>query len=244
MTKFAVISDIHSNLPALTNVLEDIKSRGVDFIVCAGDLIGYYTWPIECIDLIKSNCQDKCIRGNHDATILSNRFLKELKWYNNSAQKSLTWTKDILFLDKSKKQLKYLNSLKDFFKFEIEGKKILLAHGTPDDAKEYFYVKRRSKPKAHQRVKLNKWLQKFDLIILGHTHIPFTYRWSNKMVINPGSVGQPRDRDRRASYSVITITNEIRSRNFRVEYDLEKVVEEVYNNKMSEFLAKRLLDGL
>ena len=89
MVNLAIISDIHSNLPALKAVLEDIEKRNIDHIICLGDLIGYYTWPIECIQLVSEICKDNCIRGNHDTTVMSKNFLKEIKWYNEGAQKTL-----------------------------------------------------------------------------------------------------------------------------------------------------------
>jgi putative phosphoesterase len=137
-----------------------------------------------------------------------------------------------------------LKNLPESIEIDIDGIKINLTHGSPDDKREYFEVMHRSKPPPYLRVRLNKWLDKWEIVILGHTHEPFTYRWSKKLAMNPGSVGQPRDGNPNASFGIITVKNsKIRSYIYRLEYNIEKVCRAINEYKLPQFLCERLYDG-
>ena len=219
----ALISDIHGNLPALKVVLEKIED--VDTILCAGDLVGYNPWPNEVIwEIRKRNIP--CIRGNHDRAVIYDDYSR----FNPYAATAASWTRAQL----TEENMKYLYSLKDNLILEIEDKRIAVHHGAPFDEDHYIY------PEEATEDLLN--YDKADILVLGHTHVPFVSVFDSGVIINPGSVGQPRDGDPRASYALVDIKNkkyEIR----RVEYPIDEVYEKIIEEGLPAFLGERLYIG-
>ncbi len=226
--KIGVISDIHANLEALNVVLEKLKD--IDIILCVGDIVGYGPNPNECIDLVKKRCK-YVILGNHDHCVLH---LKTASWFNPVAEKAIKWTEKVL--DKDRK--KYLESLESQLKIEIDGLKINMYHGSPDDPLyQYVYLNSLTKDK------FEKWLISCDILILGHNHIPYTYKSDQGLAINPGAVGQPRDGNPYASYSIID-TKKRDAKNYRVKYKIDKIANEIKEKNLPNFLAMRLYQGI
>ncbi len=220
----AIISDIHGNLPAFKAVLSDIPH--VDTILCAGDLVGYNPYPNEVIDEIKLRGVIS-IRGNHDRAVIYDDYSN----MNEYAALAAIWTRRNL----TKENLNFLLSLKDSLVLEIEGKKIAIHHGAPFDEDYYVY------PEYADEELLE--YDNPDLLILGHTHIPFIKRFGERYIINPGSVGQPRDGDPRASYILADLKNmkfELR----RVRYEIDEVVEKIREENLPIFLGERLYYGI
>ena len=219
----AVISDIHSNLPALEAVLKDISE--VDKIICAGDLVGYNPYPNEVIQEIKMR-NIICIRGNHDRAVLYNVY----RDFNPEAQIATKWTRKNLTAE----NLEYLVFLKDNMIFEEEDCKMAMHHGAPFDEDVYIFPE-----------EVTENLLKYDgvdLLILGHTHVPFIKKFRKGVILNPGSVGQPRDGDPRASYALIDPENdfyEIR----RVDYDIDEVYQKIIEVGLPLSLGERLYYG-
>ncbi|MFB6158678.1 MAG: metallophosphoesterase [Candidatus Nanohalobium sp.] len=226
--KIGIFSDVHSNYEALKAVIRDLERKEIDRFICAGDLIGYYTRPNEVISTI----QDKkviSVVGNHDAKLLE---MESLFSMTPQARKSLEWNRNRI----SHNNLNYLKSLPEKMTRNIEGKRIFVTHGSPDKPlEEYVYEKDVSEDL------LGDFSENPDIIVLGHTHVPFKKNIGDTIVLNPGSVGQPRDGDSRASYAVLDL-EKMEVEHHRVEYDVEKVANEV-SDHISPELGKRLRSG-
>ena len=219
----ALISDIHGNLPALKVVLERIEDA--DAILCAGDLVGYNPWPNEVIWEIKMR-NIPCIRGNHDRAVIYDDYSR----FNPYAATAASWTRAQL----TEENMKYLYSLKDNLILEVEGKRIAVHHGAPFDEDRYIYP-------ADVTEELLGY-DNADILVLGHTHVPFVKVFDSGVIINPGSVGQPRDGDPRASYALVDLKNrkyEIK----RVEYPIDEVYEKIIEEGLPAFLGERLYIG-
>jgi putative phosphoesterase len=220
--KVAVIADIHSNLPALIKVLEEIGEMQT---FCCGDLIGYNPYPNETIELIRER-NIKSTLGNHDMAVLT----KDTSWFNPRAAVAIKWT-----INKLKKEnLEFLKSLPVTYRDEF-----FMVHGSPrDPLEEYVY-------EDYPDELFQGFFKKAstNTLILGHTHIPFIKKIREKLVFNPGAVGQPRDFDARASFAILDAKNkhvEVK----RVEYDVEKVARDIIKEGLPEMLALRLFKGL
>ncbi|HKZ40151.1 MAG TPA: metallophosphoesterase family protein, partial [Candidatus Hodarchaeales archaeon] len=133
--KIGIISDLHSNLAATKAVFNKLESIGVEEILCTGDLIGYYTNPLEIIDFVRSRTK-YVICGNHDAIAISDD-LDEMQYFNSVAREALVWTRDLLATNKE--YWDYIRNLPLTLKIELDGVKILLAHGTPTEPEDWEY---------------------------------------------------------------------------------------------------------
>lgn len=219
----ALISDIHGNLPALKVVLEEIGDA--DLTLCAGDLVGYNPWPNEVIWEIRRR-NIPCIRGNHDRAVIYGDY----SHFNPYAATALEWTRGVL----TGANLEYIYSLKGSMLVEYYGRRIAVHHGAPFDEDDYVY------PEEADDSLLR--YDNPDLLVLGHTHVPFIKKFENGIIINPGSVGQPRDGDPRASFALVDFDKgiyEIR----RVEYPIDEVYNAIIENALPPILGERLYMG-
>lgn len=218
-----VISDIHGNFPALKAVLMDMPP--VEMILCAGDVVGYYPYPNEVIKQLQF-VDARCILGNHDRAVLGEDYSN----FNRYAAAAVRWTIDNL----DEESMAYLKSLSNYMRWKISGKKVAVHHGAPFD--EDFYVMPEN---------VDSGLLEYDgadILILGHTHVPFIVDYGDKAILNPGAVGQPRDGNPKASYALIDLENwkfEIR----RVQYPVEEVEKKIIDVGLPHFLAERLYYG-
>lgn len=236
---------MHGNLEALTTVLRDIDNNSdINFICCTGDVVGYYPHPLECIDIVRKQCKH-VIKGNHDEVVTDKNFDKQKSWFNPIAAAALTWTREKLLKAGSGSYFHYLEALPITKEILIEDRKVLLAHGTPENKWDYFlYPFWLNDPPLEQKVILGKWLKKWDLVVIGHTHQPFIYKYRKKMVLNPGSVGQPRDGNPKASYAVVDINrSKIQAEIIRLEYDIKETCKALIQAGLHEYLCERLLSG-
>lgn len=221
MTRYALLADIHSNFVALEAVLAQIDGEGVDAIICAGDIVGYNSQPNQVVDEFRRRAI-ACIRGNHDEAVL---LPMQEQAMNSLAAAAVRWTRRQLtgentgFLD----SLRHTITVGDFAVY----------HGSPFDPYEYIYedqVDERLAKASGRR-----------FTVLGHTHVPFIRHVSGTSVINPGSVGQPRDGDARASYAIVEgDLIEIR----RVPYDIESIVQLNMSAGLPTALSERLRWGV
>ncbi len=187
-----LIADIHSNYPALQSVLAEIPTDSL--ILCAGDITGYYVNPTEVCELLRGR-NVHCILGNHDKYIIGSLNYptgREGKYRVLSSRTAL-----------SAKQLKWLSTLPDIISIEIDfpcsNKKnivIDIAHGSPRNVEEYLYP-------DTDICFLDDYPA--DVLILGHTHHPMVREARNTLIVNPGSVGQARDRIPGACYAVLDV---------------------------------------
>jgi len=243
MTKIAVISDIHSNLEALIAVIKDIKSQGIEDIYCLGDVIGYGPRPVECFDLVYKLAKG-IVSGNHEAAINSRSIYYSL---NKTARLGIDFSRNSL----TKEMNDIVKNLE--YKIEIKEHDIVLCHGSYMNPQSFHYIFPIEDLKEEVSVIPNK------ICFVGHTHLPFIYGdkngycWKSKLVlledekyiINVGSVGQPRDKDNRASYGIIESNNgKMIFSIHRCAYDIEKTMDEIYaNNSLPDSLADRLSIG-
>ncbi len=174
--KIEILSDIHGNIDGLNAVLKDAGE--VDEIICAGDLTGYYPFVNEVIDTIRVKGV-KTIIGNHDFYLLSGTYPEST---NPSVRESVESMKGFI----SPENLAYLGTLPQSLELEIDGKKVLVFHGSPWDSMEG-----RVYPDFPDFDKFKT--VDADVVILGQTHHPITRQLGDVMLINPGSCGQPRD---------------------------------------------------
>jgi putative phosphoesterase len=244
--RIAFLSDIHGNIEALNTVLQDIDDQGgVDLFCCNGDLIGYYPHPQESIDLVRQTCGSRVIVGNHDEVvrvIQPKDFEKEIEWFNHIARKALVWTRNQLL---DTEQMEYLRSLPIQKEITHDSKKIMLVHGTPEEKWEYFLVyDGPGGVMQEQKARLRGWLKKWDLVVFGHTHIPFSYKFRGRYVINPGSIGQPRDGDPRSSYAIVDFTDtNMKAELRRVKYSIETTCDSLAKVELDSYLCDRLYKG-
>lgn len=191
MSKIAIISDIHSNLFYFEKVLEVIEKLNVDKIYCLGDLVGYYDKPNEVIELvIKKNIIS--VVGNHEKYLLGklNYNSKNESIYGIKNQRKIITKKNLDFLKSLPEKIEFTNNLKKFY----------LTHSLPNDVSTYVY----------ELKNLDKnFISQYDYYCFGHTHIPvISYKYGT-CVINPGSIGQPRDFTRTPSFVIVNLDNDM-----------------------------------
>ncbi len=247
---FAVISDLHSNLPALEAVFARIEELGIEDVRCLGDVVGYGADPEACLDLVSERCRF-VLCGNHDWGVIESKFDE----FNPLAREGLEWTRSRLrpglFSPARRKRWRFLRSLRH--RMECDG--MLFVHASPrDPIKEYVL-------KHDLFLDPEKIEELFDCIsgpcFNGHTHWPgiltpdFRFQQQTpeqldfpmpegKSIINVGSVGQPRDADNRACFLVV---DGDRLRYQRVDYDIEEAQRRILDAGLSPYLAERLALG-
>jgi putative phosphoesterase len=203
--KIAVLADIHGNCDALKAVLNHLPS--VDLIIVVGDVLGYYPFFETCIDdLMKVNAV--CILGNHEAY--------QMNLLTRPNDPIIDWFHSFYNTNASERTNDWLVNLKDTYTLKVNGTLLSVFHGSPWGVSEYIYP-------DHKR--WNRFRNvNADIILLGHTHLPMDILWNRKRIINPGSVGQPRDGNPKASY-VLYEEDSQQVRFCRVLYDPTRVVE-------------------
>lgn len=213
--KLGLLGDIHGNDLALQAILAQASSSGVEALLITGDLVGYYYSPLEVLKLLRT--WNKYIaRGNHEDMLISARsdssYLEKVDARYGSGLRVAIEQLDTQQLDE-------LCGLPHPMELVIDGCKILLCHGTPWDNDCYVY------PDAKQDLLTRCASQEFDLVVLGHTHHPMQHTMGNTIVVNPGSVGQQRNRQPGAYWAVFDTVN--RSLDFRQEqYDSSALLQE------------------
>jgi predicted phosphodiesterase len=224
--KVGLVSDVHANLPALEAVFEDMPP--VETVVCAGDVIGYNPWPAACLDRVR-DLADATVRGNHDRTVETPSRYRG----NRMAEAGLEHANAELSTD----ELAWLRSLPRAASFA--GGRYLLVHSHPAPEREDAYVY----PEEFDT--LEEYLDEdgdLDGLVLGHTHVQGSRSVDGRLVVNPGSVGQPRDGDPDAAYAVLdTDADTVDLR--RVAYDVDRVVEAVSAAGLPERTGTRLHHG-
>lgn len=236
--RFAVIGDIHGNKYALESVLKDIDSKNIDFILSTGDLVGYMPYPNEVIELIRKN-KVVVVQGNHDKTIAESKQVSTYeieKMTDEDIQKkaSRAFTNWVL----TDENRTYLKNLTSKLSLEVEGVKVVLVHGSPMSIDEYLY---------EDKEKLSKLTEVIteDVIICGHTHVPYTLTVRDKIFINAGSVGKPKHGDYHSTYVVVEIKDGLVCSSIeKVNYDVELMIRDIKNNRMiSNQLIAMLQEG-
>ncbi|MBZ6497165.1 metallophosphoesterase family protein [Natrinema longum] len=221
--RVGLISDIHANLPALEAVLDDMPP--VDDIICVGDVVGYNPWPQECLERVQA-VSSLVVQGNHDRNVETPHRYE----HNEMAHAGLELAQKEL----TDEQREWLAELP--LRMEFAEDAYRLVHSHPDPNRLGSYVRPAQFPK------MRPYLDEYDGIVLGHTHVQHEATIDGRLIVNPGSVGQPRDRDERAAYAVLdTAADEVELR--RVEYDINRVLTRVEECELPIQTGTRLLDG-
>lgn len=243
---YAVISDLHANLPALTAVFADIDAQGIEEVICLGDVVGYGPFPVECLRLVQSRAKVTLL-GNHDEALLG-----EPLGFSKYAHQVVEWTRTQLPRDGEGME-ELWNFVGDMPLIWERGPD-LFVHGSPCEPTQEYLLPTDDMNSA-------KYDDAFEevnrLCFVGHTHVPCVmtpdrrvrlaraldheYKLdAEKAIVNVGSVGQPRDRDPRACYVVVE-DDVVRWR--RVEYDIDAMVAKLTEVGLPKQLAERLLAG-
>ncbi len=238
-----IISDIHSNLEALQSVLAHIKSEfpNLSEIYCLGDIVGYGSDPKSCLEIVfQEKLITKIVKGNHDHFVAQahvppqiNSFAAEAIHYQiRNTPIELKWELSNLPLTQSIYHV-------------ISGKEILLTHGSPQyPLSEYIYDNTKKQERLFEYMISNN----VDILLLGHTHIPYVRKIEDPtekeiIILNPGSVGQPRDSDPRASYAVLNLEN-YKVDFVKVDYNVDLTYQKIITRDLAPFLGQRLYKGL
>jgi len=229
--RIAVISDVHSNSDALAAVLEALHDY--DALICLGDLVGYGAEPNEVVETIRMLKPQVIVAGNHDYATVTG----DTSDFVHHAVEAIEWTRNRLKAE----NMKYLSSLPLSSTFAANRVTLKAYHGSPrDPLNEYVY------PGIPNFI-LKSFLKMAgtDILLLGHTHVPFDAHIDTKLLINPGGVGQPRDGDPRASFAIIEILGDrISCVIKRVKYDMDSAASKILQNSLPSFLADRLYAGI
>ena len=239
--KYAVLADVHANLAALEAVMKDIDHGKVDELWCLGDLVGYGPDPAECINLIRQYCSF-CVAGNHDWAAAGKI---STEYFNPEAAYAARWTTTKLAED----DIQYLAMLP--LKINLEN--FSLVHGSPREP-IWEYVLSTNVAEENLR------FLETSCCFLGHSHVPLVFECQDsctlrrfevdvplnlsvkRLFVNPGSVGQPRDRDPRASYAIFdNNTNQIVL--YKVPYDISAVQRRMAAAALPRSLIERLKYG-
>ena len=240
--RVAVISDVHSNLAALESVLEAVDAEEQDEIWCLGDLVGYGPRPNECCELVRERAQ-VCLGGNHDLAV---RGTIDLREFSGDAAEAARWTKAVL----TASARAYLDTLEPVgVRADID-----LYHGSARDPIWEYVL-------SDEAAAATLAISSYPLVLVGHSHVALEVVWidddlsgglapagtevdlgEGRLLLNPGSVGQPRDGDPRAAFLLLDLEQH-RAVFHRVEYDVERTQSEMRAVGLPEPLAARLTPG-
>lgn len=252
--RVALFSDIHANLHALEAVAKDAEGQRIDEIWSLGDVVGYGGHPRETLAWIEEHAS-LLVKGNHDEAVATG----DVTWFNPmAAQAARAHAQKLLPPDRAR-----IYGWSTSIGRDVAGHKVLVVHASPDDPL-HEYVQPQD-----ARLALRRWEGRARIILLGHTHRPFVASldpegkrpdraWTHAhfaevvlderehatplLIVNPGSIGQPRDADPRASYAIIDFAArrvELR----RVAYDVEAAAQAIFKEGLDPLLALRLYEG-
>lgn len=237
---YAVISDIHGNLEAFLSVVRYIESNKekINKVVCLGDVVGYGADPGECIR-IAMEVSDVILAGNHDFAVCEQTSIED---FNAYAREAVLWSRGVL----NGKEINFLKGLP----LKHEEEEIDFVHSSLHRPESWRYLLRPTDTHIDFRILEKK------VLFVGHTHVPVIFEDDgkkvkvlnpselslnsrNKYIINPGSVGQPRDRNPRASFALFDSDREY-IEIVRIEYDIKETQRKILDAGLPEILATRL----
>lgn len=247
LVQFLILSDIHANWHALKAVLADADGKFQQIILC-GDIVGYNARPAEALEWTRAHCAN-VVRGNHDKVVAG---IEDLEWFNDVAQVAALWTKEQL----GGEQIDYLRELR---MGPLKLDHFHIWHGSPLEEDEYISTPREASP-CFAGFEL-------PLAFFGHTHLQggffrkrrrvgriaavrreheqsvFELEPDTLYMVNPGSIGQPRDGDPRAAYAIFdSEQNTVSLR--RVVYPIQETADEILRAGLPDVLALRLFQGM
>jgi putative phosphoesterase len=233
--KIALLGDVHANLPALEAVLEHAGKQKVDLFINTGDYIGYGPFPDETVRRLM-NLEVVSVIGNYDRKALDIAGGKKKKEPKNKEKRfAFRWAADSLSIESRN----YLENLPRQVRFVCSGKRFLLVHGSPESEEEHL-----TPETPPERFRELAGLADADVVLCGHSHIPFSKNFGKTRFMNPGSVGRPDDGDPRASYCILSFQGDsLRSRFFRVPYDIEATLSKITELGLPESFKRMFLQG-
>ncbi|MEE9217032.1 MAG: metallophosphoesterase family protein [Anaerolineales bacterium] len=229
--KIAIFSDVHANIQALEAVWDEIQQQDPDQVYCLGDLVGYGANPNEAIEFIRKN-EIPTIMGNYDNGVGLELDSCGCKYSNSRLERlgelSIWWSRG----HTSQANKDFLQELPREIRLK---ENVLLVHGSPRSLHEYL-------PEERPTVTFERIAKvaECDIMLFGHTHIPYEKRVAGTLFVNAGSVGRPKDGDPRAGY-VILDSGEVEFR--RVAYDAEAAAQAVRASDLPDYYADELLAG-
>lgn len=243
--RIGIFSDTHANIEALTAVVKAYESEHIDRYVCLGDTVGYGASPNECCDIIR-NLVEFTILGNHDAAVAGRM---DYSYYYDAARQALDLHADTL----TKENMEWLRAL-PYHRRDFET--LYFCHGSPLNLEEFEYIFAPEQAARCQAI----WDQLGEVTFIGHSHLckafaltrdevfevvapKFVIRPGHRYIVSVGSVGQPRDYDNRASYTVFDTVE--RTFEFkRVAYDIETAANKIYAAELERNFGNRLFLGV
>jgi putative phosphoesterase len=234
--RVAVITDIHGNLPAFEAALSRVEELGIDEVYCGGDLVGYGPWPNEVCRLLEQH-GIPTIYGNYDYSIARDMEDCGCAYRDPHDQElgelSIAWTLERT--DPASKD--FMRDLPFDLHFELGGKRVRLVHGSPRKVNEYLFE---DKP-AHTFERIARSAE-CDVLVFGHTHKPWIHEYGGVLFVNCGSVGKPKDADRRGGFAVLEDAGGIvDARIERVEYDVDRAAREIGPSGLPAEYGEQLL---
>jgi predicted phosphodiesterase len=245
--QYALISDVHANLPALEAVLADIEARSdVNAVYHLGDLVGYAPWPDEVVALLNERAIPG-VAGNYDSTVATDYKHCGCK-YEDVRQEELShlsyeWTRAHVSPE-TKRALGALPFRIDIRPFggHVAGPRLILVHGNPVLNTVYWTEDRSDR--FCMQVAETAGAKAGDVIAFGHTHKPWHRVVDDIHFVNTGSVGRPKDGDRRAGYTLVTFDQQtVAVEHVRVEYDLDRAVQGIRSSELPDEFAEYLQTG-
>jgi len=245
--RYLVFADIHGNMEALLSVLKLVQKKRIDHFIFLGDIVGYGASPNEVVQKVQALRPLSSVRGNHDKAVCD---LDSIETFNPIAASAIRWTKERI----SKKNLAFLHRQKRGP--QIVGESLTICHGAPFD-EDYYIFGEFDAAEAFRHFKT-------PVCFFGHTHFPFVYALKDGVVegtfiegnaaevrlekgtrylINPGSVGQPRDRNPRASCAIYDSDAHL-IKFIRLEYNIEETQRKILAERLPPALAERLSLGI
>jgi predicted phosphodiesterase len=244
--RLGIFSDVHANIEALSAVMEAYRQESVDEYYCLGDVVGYGASPNECADIIRQKAKIT-ILGNHDAAVAGRM---DYSYYYEAARHAL----DLHARQLRPENMSWLKALP--YRHDLKQHKVTLCHGSPIRLEEFEYIF----APEQARECLSIWNELGDITLIGHSHLckvfalrpgeveelparKFALRDGWKYIVSVGSVGQPRDYDNRASYTLYdTSTREFEFK--RVEYDIEAAAMKIFEGELERNFGHRLFIGV
>ena len=232
--RFAIISDIHSNLEALTKAFELVDQESVNEVVCLGDVVGYGANPNECVELVRSRCR-VVLRGNHDAAAVNPANAES---FTKNARIAAEWTRQQL----SDENKKFLEGLP----YTSSRDEILFVHSSPYQPESWFYVL------SEEDLKVAFQNFSEQICFIGHSHFPGIFseegpakavNRGTRFLVNVGSIGQPRDGNPKLSFGIFD-TEKWNYRNIRSEYAIQAAAEKILRAGLPRALSDRLAMGM
>jgi diadenosine tetraphosphatase ApaH/serine/threonine PP2A family protein phosphatase len=244
--RLGIFSDVHANLEALSAVLESYRAHDIDRYFCLGDVVGYGADPNECTTIVR-NTAETTILGNHDAAVAGRM---DYSYYYEAARHALDTHASLVDED----NMGWLRGLP--YKRMVDDAGVLLCHGSPVRIEEFEYI---FAPEQAQEC-LPIFDRLGDITFIGHSHLckvfalrpgevqelpsrNFTLEPGYKYIVSVGSVGQPRDYDNRASYTIYD-TDERRFEFKRVEYDIDLAATKIFDSNLERNFGHRLFIGV